>query len=147
MCFSINNQSGEHYHDTAEVQDDFINQDAVVHTMKNMLAKQKEKLDLVASKLHQSEDMNRQEREIKPTTTSAEVQPPENYHAILAMSSRFQFPEKLYYMLEIFGSDSDLNTVSWLAHGRAFKIIDEYSFMECIVPMFFKQRQIRSTFA
>lgn len=58
-----------------------------------------------------------------------------------------QFPQKLHDMLEIasakgFGSSS--NAVSWLHHGRAFKIHDEQTFMNSIVPKYFRQTKIRS---
>ena len=120
------------FHDAIEAQDEVLN------TMKNMLAKQKEKLERVSSKLNQSDETDGREQATKETRTNTKVQLPDN-------CTRFQFPEKLYAMLETFGSDSDMNIVfSWLAHGRAFKINDEHHFIECIVPMFFKQTQIRS---
>ncbi|KAL7541942.1 hypothetical protein ACHAXR_011371 [Thalassiosira sp. AJA248-18] len=61
-------------------------------------------------------------------------------------ASREQFHVKLYAMLEMAGLQAlgSSNAVSWLPHGRAFKILDQQDFMEVVVPMFFKQKKIRS---
>ncbi|KAK1745379.1 hypothetical protein QTG54_003303 [Skeletonema marinoi] len=34
--------------------------------------------------------------------------------------------------------------VTWLPHGRAFRILDKDTFMKEVVPMFFNQTKIRS---
>ncbi|KAL7534617.1 hypothetical protein ACHAXR_005999 [Thalassiosira sp. AJA248-18] len=62
------------------------------------------------------------------------------------LTSREQFHVKLYAMLEMAALQGlgSSNTVSWLPHGRAFRILDQREFMEVVVPMFFKQTKIRS---
>ena len=63
------------------------------------------------------------------------------------MIAREQFPEKLYFILELARSESNGCTsevVSWLPHGRAFRVLDVDRFMQDIVPMFFNQTSIRS---
>lgn len=60
--------------------------------------------------------------------------------------SRAQFPFKLYSMLQltdVTGTGGSSN-VTWLSHGRAFRILDEREFMRVNVPMYFKQTKIRS---
>mmetsp|Transcript_1991 Transcript_1991/g.3736 ORF Transcript_1991/g.3736 Transcript_1991/m.3736 type:complete len:369 (+) Transcript_1991:54-1160(+) len=59
---------------------------------------------------------------------------------------REQFPVKLYDMLELADVHGPrwTDAVTWLSHGRAFRILDEREFMEVIVPLFFKQTKIRS---
>ena len=61
--------------------------------------------------------------------------------------SKGKLPLKLYRMLELadaegFGSYSD--SVAWLPHGRAFKVVHKDRFMRYIAPNFFKQTKIRS---
>mmetsp|Transcript_47106 Transcript_47106/g.100166 ORF Transcript_47106/g.100166 Transcript_47106/m.100166 type:complete len:410 (-) Transcript_47106:79-1308(-) len=61
--------------------------------------------------------------------------------------SRLQFPDKVYKMLELADGLRERGCppcVSWLSHGRAFKIHDEKEFMEDVVPLFFKQTKLRS---
>ena len=60
-----------------------------------------------------------------------------------------QFPIKLYTILELarsgnLGTCSDENVITWLPHGRGFKLNDEDKFMTIIAPSFFKQTKIRS---
>lgn len=63
----------------------------------------------------------------------------------LTNDGREQFPVKLYAMLELAEvQDVGSIAVTWLSHGRAFKIHDEREFMEVAVPMFFNQTKIRS---
>mmetsp|Transcript_16146 Transcript_16146/g.34117 ORF Transcript_16146/g.34117 Transcript_16146/m.34117 type:complete len:391 (+) Transcript_16146:93-1265(+) len=61
---------------------------------------------------------------------------------------REQFPVKLYTMLVMASNGiTEISTcVSWLPHGRAFKIWNEDKFMTVVVPLFFKQTKIRSFF-
>lgn len=62
-------------------------------------------------------------------------------------TSKKQFPQLLYAMLEtaaLRDGSGCSNSVTWLAHGHAFKILDQREFIEVTVPMFFKQTKIRS---
>ena len=66
---------------------------------------------------------------------------------LFSHSAREQFPVKIYSMLELVDMQAlgrANSAVAWLSHGRAFRILDQRKFMEVIVPMFFKQTQIRS---
>jgi len=56
----------------------------------------------------------------------------------------FQFPTKLYEMLEIVDSLGLSHTVSWLPHGRSFQVKDPAQFMDLVVPQFFKATKYRS---
>mmetsp|Transcript_18564 Transcript_18564/g.26401 ORF Transcript_18564/g.26401 Transcript_18564/m.26401 type:complete len:271 (+) Transcript_18564:61-873(+) len=56
----------------------------------------------------------------------------------------FQFPTKLYEMLEIVDSLGLSHTVSWLPHGRSFQVKDPDQFMDLVVPQFFKATKYRS---
>ena len=57
------------------------------------------------------------------------------------------FPELLYTILELAAIPQGLgnynNAITWLSHGRAFKILDRNEF-EQVIPMFFKATKIRS---
>ena len=54
------------------------------------------------------------------------------------------FPYKLYDMLE-YAADSEYSySVSWSEDGMSFAINNKDTFMECIVPLFFKQTKFRS---
>ncbi len=56
----------------------------------------------------------------------------------------FQFPTKLYEMLEIVDSLGLCHAVSWLPHGRSFQVKDPDQFMDLVVPQFFKATKYRS---
>jgi len=59
--------------------------------------------------------------------------------------SKSEFPIKLYAMLELADNIPVFaRAVTWLPHGRAFKVLDEDTFMEEVVPVFFNQTKIRS---
>ena len=63
----------------------------------------------------------------------------------LTNAGREQFPVKLYAMLELAEVQGVRSiAVTWLSHGRAFKIHDEREFMEVAVPIFFNQANICS---
>jgi hypothetical protein len=47
------------------------------------------------------------------------------------------FPEKLYAMLEQTERDGQTDIVSWLSHGRAWKIHDQGRFVNEIMPVYF----------
>ena len=54
------------------------------------------------------------------------------------------FPSKLYAILELADNNLEVaKAVTWLPHGRAFKIVDKDTLMK-VVPMFFNQTKIRS---
>jgi hypothetical protein len=56
-----------------------------------------------------------------------------------------EFPIKLYAMLELADKLFEFSqAVTWLPHGRAFKILNKAKFMEEVVPVFFNQTKIRS---
>jgi len=54
------------------------------------------------------------------------------------------FPEKLYDMLEYADEVGLCDVVSWLSHGRAFKIHDADMFMSQVSGRFFKATKLRS---
>ena len=59
--------------------------------------------------------------------------------------SKTEFPVKLYAMLELADNIPVFSrAVTWLPHGRAFRVLDEDTFMEEVVPVFFNQTKIRS---
>ena len=55
-----------------------------------------------------------------------------------------QFPGKLYEMLEAVDGLGLSDAVSWLPHGRSFKVLDPDKFMNLVVPQFFKATKYRS---
>ena len=48
-----------------------------------------------------------------------------------------KFPEKLHQMLEEIRQKGDESIVSWLPHGRAFRVHKKQQFVETILPTFF----------
>ena len=54
------------------------------------------------------------------------------------------FPFKLYHMLQYAAESQYGSAVSWDEDGMSFAIHDRDTFMEFIVPMFFKQTKFRS---
>ena len=54
------------------------------------------------------------------------------------------FPYKLYDMLEYAADSEYSSSVSWSEDGMSFGINNKDIFMECIVPLFFKQTKFRS---
>ena len=54
------------------------------------------------------------------------------------------FPVKLHSLLECSESGGYASIISWLPHGRAFKIHDEKLFIEKIIPHFFFQSKMSS---
>jgi hypothetical protein len=62
----------------------------------------------------------------------------------LKLKEHNHFPFKLYDMLE-YAADSEYSSaVSWVADGGAFAIHDKDTFLNHIVPLFFKQTKFRS---
>jgi len=60
-------------------------------------------------------------------------------------SSKSEFPIKLYAMLELADNIPEFaKAVTWLPHGRAFRVLDQDTFMKDVVPVFFNQTKIRS---
>ena len=60
-------------------------------------------------------------------------------------SSKAEFPIKLYAMLELADNIPEFaKAVTWLPHGRAFRVLDQDTFMTDVVPVFFNQTKIRS---
>ena len=55
-----------------------------------------------------------------------------------------QFPGRLYDMLEAVDCLGLSDAVSWLPHGRSFKVLDPDKFMNLVVPKFFKATKYRS---
>ena len=51
----------------------------------------------------------------------------------------YSFPIKLYSLLQRSETDGYSNTISWVNHGRAFKISDQNIFVKNIMPMYFYQ--------
>ena len=59
--------------------------------------------------------------------------------------TKSEFPIKVYAMLELADNIFEFaQAVTWLPHGRAFKIHDKVKFMNHVVPVFFNQTKIRS---
>ena len=59
--------------------------------------------------------------------------------------TKSEFPIKVYAMLELADRIPEFGqAVTWLPHGRAFKIHDQNKFMNDVVPVFFNQTKIRS---
>ena len=48
-----------------------------------------------------------------------------------------KFPEKLHQMLEEIRQKGDESIVSWLPHGRAFRVHKKQQFIETVLPTFF----------
>ena len=59
-------------------------------------------------------------------------------------NSSFQFPFKLYDMLDASDSDGFASIVSWQDNGRAFKVHKPSKFVESIMPVYFKQTKYKS---
>eukprot|EP00985_Skeletonema_marinoi_P010378 scaffold4878_cov111-Skeletonema_marinoi.AAC.2 len=59
-------------------------------------------------------------------------------------NNNYQFPSKLYEMLESVDSLGLSHIVSWLPNGRSFHVIDPNQFMDLVVPQFFKATKYRS---
>ena len=58
-----------------------------------------------------------------------------------------KFPAKLHAVLELAdarGSACSSDVITWLPHGRAFRILDGEGFMQTVVPMFFELTKMRS---
>mmetsp|Transcript_10132 Transcript_10132/g.16706 ORF Transcript_10132/g.16706 Transcript_10132/m.16706 type:complete len:99 (-) Transcript_10132:856-1152(-) len=56
-----------------------------------------------------------------------------------------EFPTKLYAILELADTVPEFSqAVTWLPHGRAFRVLDKDTFMKEVVPLFFNQTKIRS---
>lgn len=60
------------------------------------------------------------------------------------LKEQHHFPFKLYNMLEYAADSQYSSAVSWSEDGRAFAIHSRETFLENIVPMFFKQTKFRS---
>jgi hypothetical protein len=59
--------------------------------------------------------------------------------------AKTEFPIKLYAMLELAENLVEFSqAVTWLPHGRAFRILNKVKFMEEVVPLFFNQTKFRS---
>ena len=59
--------------------------------------------------------------------------------------TKSEFPIKVYAMLELADFIFEFSqAVTWLPHGRAFRIHDKIKFMRELVPLFFNQTKIRS---
>ena len=57
--------------------------------------------------------------------------------------AKSEFPIKVYAMLELAENLIEFSqAVTWLPHGRAFRIIDKVKFMNEVVPLFFNQTKI-----
>jgi len=54
------------------------------------------------------------------------------------------FPVKLYSILEFSERDGYSSIISWLPHGRAFKVHEEKLFVEKVIPRFFFQSKMSS---
>ncbi|KAL7539780.1 hypothetical protein ACHAXR_011203 [Thalassiosira sp. AJA248-18] len=119
--------------------------------MKLQIADQQEKADLLALKLGRCHGVLGPGYGQREDSALSQVEPQTKYSkkisTAMQKSSKEQFPTKLYEMLELAdvqGYGSSSNAVAWLPHGRAFRVLDEQSFMESIVPVFFNQTKIRS---
>lgn len=77
-------------------------------------------------------ELERAMRSNKPTSTSPK-------------SPKSEFPIKLYAMLELADNIPEFaQAVTWLPHGRAFRVLDQDMFMKDVVPVFFNQTKMRS---
>ena len=56
------------------------------------------------------------------------------------LSTRYEFPRMLYDMLEAVTKDKQEHIVSWMPHGRAFKVHNPQAFEEQIMPMYFTEK-------
>ncbi|KAL7540173.1 hypothetical protein ACHAXR_009920 [Thalassiosira sp. AJA248-18] len=119
-------------------------QTQVLLNMKLQIAKQQEKVDSLNLKLSHG---GLEPRGGLLGDLALKANYNEKSTAAMWKSSKGPFPAKLYAMLELAdvqGYGSSSNAVAWLPHGRAFRVIYEQSFVESIVPVFFKQTKIRS---
>ena len=65
-------------------------------------------------------------------------------HQLNKEVTQHHFPYKLYDMLEYAADSEYSSSVSWSDDGTSFAINNKDIFMECIVPLFFKQTKFRS---
>ena len=130
-------------------------QEQVLVNMKDMLAKQQEELNSLKSKLilnsmETSSTLPTATHSTQPTTMTSQSQPSMllEQHMIMTRNQVKLFPQKLYYLLEMVDAQSfgpcSGDIISWLPHGRAFKVHNETRFMKVIAPLFFKQCKFRS---
>ena len=57
--------------------------------------------------------------------------------------SKSEFPVKLYAMLELADNIPEFaQAITWLPHGRAFRVLDKAKFMKEVIPVFFNQTKI-----
>ena len=54
------------------------------------------------------------------------------------------FPVKLHELLAWADTAEMSHIVSWLPHGRMFRVLDKDAFMEKVLPLFFKATKFRS---
>ena len=70
---------------------------------------------------------------------------PEDSSLSSTRKTKSEFPIKLYAMLELADYHVGFSqAVTWLPHGRAFRILNKDKFMDEVVPVFFNQTKIRS---
>ena len=56
------------------------------------------------------------------------------------VSTRWEFPIKLYGMLDDVENENNQSIVSWMPHGRAFKVHDRVEFENKIMPRYFTEK-------
>jgi hypothetical protein len=59
-------------------------------------------------------------------------------------SSKLPFLLKLHAMLDDVEKTGNQHIVSWLSHGRAFKVYRQQSFVQKIIPYYFRQSKYKS---
>ena len=81
---------------------------------------------------------------ILPISTSSSRSAAELPLPLLPCPHDAPFPSKLYKMLEHCERTGLGDVVSWLPHGRAFRIHDSDRFMEEVAGLFFRATKLRS---
>ena len=81
---------------------------------------------------------------ISPIAASVEGESFVSQSASCCRAKSARFPSKLYKMLEYAEIMGLTDVVSWLPHGRAFKIFEADAFMSHVANHFFRATKLRS---
>ena len=99
---------------------------------------------------HEEPNYSTKEMKVNQSPTSEEEKTSNDMAASTSTSSstrraKTEFPIKLYAMLELAENLFEFSqAVTWLPHGRAFRILNKVKFMEEVAPLFFNQTKFRS---
>ncbi len=91
-----------------------------------------------SKKVHQVLDASNSSAEAPVSSSVSEKEKLSMFH------KEFQFPWKLYEMLERADDDDFASLVSWMPGDSSFKVHDSDNFVEEVMPRFFKQTKYKS---